>query len=157
MSKRGDMWSKKNYTHCWMCGGVIGNGEIICNSCTRLGKPHPHRRWKMGEKGRINISKSQTGLFGKKSHRWKGGKKLSSARANGKRKNFGFIPLNDWFKGCEGHHIDKEFVIHIPKKMHRSIYHSISENINMDKINFLAMDFISSGISPKSIKIGVIK
>ena len=72
---------------------------------------------------------------------WKGGPNASRARVEEKRRNFSFIPLNDWFPGCERHHIDREFVIHIPKEMHRSIYHSVIKNINMDLINDLAIDF----------------
>jgi len=59
-----------------------------------------------------------------------------------KRKQFGFIPLNKSFEGSEGHHIDIERVIYIPKEIHRSVWHSVSSNINMDKINKLAFDYL---------------
>ena len=74
---------------------------------------------------------------GRNNPNWRGGRDVYLRR----RRGLGFIPLNDWFPGCEAHHIDKEFVIHIPKEMHRSIYHSVTQNINMEKINALAIDF----------------
>ena len=58
-----------------------------------------------------------------------------------KRRALDYIELNEPFPGSEGHHIDKEFVIHIPKKMHRSISHNVFTGKNMDKINDLAIDF----------------
>jgi len=61
--------------------------------------------------------------------------KLTIKRSNAKRKNFGFIPLNDWFKNCEGHHLNYDDVIFIPKELHRSVYHSVTQNINMNEIN----------------------
>ena len=59
-----------------------------------------------------------------------------------RRRSLGFIPLNNPFPGSEGHHFDRYFVIYMPKEKHRSIYHSITKNTNMDKINDLAIDYI---------------
>ena len=63
-------------------------------------------------------------------------------KAKAKRKQFGFISLNEWFEGCEGHHIDFERVIYIPKAIHRSVYHSVSLSKGMDEINKLAFDYM---------------
>jgi len=62
-------------------------------------------------------------------------------KAKARRKQFGFILLNKSFRGCEGHHIDENYVIYIPKELHRSVWHSVTNNINMNKINKLAFDF----------------
>ena len=60
---------------------------------------------------------------------------------NSKRyRQFGFIPLNEWFEGSEAHHICATFVIYIPKELHRSIWHSLFNNVNMEKINTLAWE-----------------
>lgn len=64
-----------------------------------------------------------------------------------KRRQFGFYPLNNSFPGSEGHHIDMIRVIYIPKKMHRSVWHSILQNVNMGKINKLAVDFLLKGVN----------
>lgn len=63
-------------------------------------------------------------------------------RGKAKRRQLGFIPLNKLFEGCEGHHINIEQVIYIPQKLHRSVWHSVLQNINMDKINKLAFDYL---------------
>lgn len=75
--------------------------------------------------------------YGEDSPHWRGGKKLSCARAHHKRRNnFGFIPLNSpEIDGWVAHHLDYNYVIFIPIELHRSIYHSVTKNINMDIIN----------------------
>jgi hypothetical protein len=62
-----------------------------------------------------------------------------------KRKQFGFIPLNEPFEGCEGHHIDFQRVIYIPKELHRSIWHSVILGVNMKEINEIAFDYLKMG------------
>jgi len=76
-------------------------------------------------------------IYGKDSPHWKGGKKLSNIRAATKRRElFGFIPLNNpEIDGWVGHHLDLNYVIFIPEEVHKSIYHSVTKNINMDIIN----------------------
>lgn len=73
------------------------------------------------------------------------------------RKNFGFIPLNKPSLGTEGHHIDKERVIYIPKGMHRSIWHSVLNNINMNKINRLAFNWLKTKEGIKIKKLGRVR
>ena len=59
-----------------------------------------------------------------------------------KRRELGFIPLNDWFNGCEGHHLDKERVIHIPQELHQSVSHNVWTGKNMEQINKLALAYL---------------
>jgi len=71
-----------------------------------------------------------------KNNNWKGGKKLSNRRRKSSRRNLGHIFLNtcdisDWV----GHHLDLNYVVFIPEKLHKSIYHSVTKNRNMDLIN----------------------
>lgn len=66
------------------------------------------------------------------------------AKSRAKRRRFGFVPLNKYFKDSEGHHINLEEVIYIPKKMHRSVWHSILSGVNMEKINRLAFNYLHS-------------
>ena len=68
-----------------------------------------------------------------------------------KRKDFGYNPLNKRFEGSEGHHIDKINVIHIPKEMHRSIWHSQSKLDTMIKINKLAWEYLRLEQTPTPI------
>jgi len=62
---------------------------------------------------------------------------------NAKReRNLDFIPLNEPFENAEAHHLDKIYVIYIPKEVHRSIWHSVIKNINMDEINAIAFNYL---------------
>lgn len=80
--------------------------------------------------------KMSDGQRGEKNNGWKGGKKLSNARHSAARRWFGFIPLNNCdVDGWVGHHIDYEHVIFIPEELHKSVWHSVLKNINMDIIN----------------------
>lgn len=76
------------------------------------------------------------GITGENHSGWKGGRKASRVRDKAKRRQLGFIPINE----CEvdvwvGHHVDYNHVIYIPKEMHTSIAHSVLRNKNMEKIN----------------------
>lgn len=62
------------------------------------------------------------------------GGKASNCKHTAKRKQLGFIPLNSWFEGSDAHHIDKDRVIYIPKKIHRSIYH---KNLGKETARFI--------------------
>ena len=59
-------------------------------------------------------------------------------KAHNKRRNLDFIPLNEYFKGAEAHHIDEKYVVYIPKELHRSIYHNHNIGQGMDEINIIA-------------------
>ena len=79
---------------------------------------------------------------GKESSHWKGGHEATSARTEKVRRKFGFILLNDKFPGSAAHHLDKEFVVYIPKEMHESIWHSVIKDMHMEEINNVALDFV---------------
>ena len=57
------------------------------------------------------------------------------------QRDLGFIPLNSPFDGSEGHHIDKDYVVYIPKELHDSIPHCVATGKNMKEINKLALDY----------------
>ena len=68
--------------------------------------------------------------------------KITRRKRNCNRRQLGFIPLNSYFEGSEGHHIDRERVIYIPKALHQNIPHSVLHNTNMETINTAAMVFL---------------
>jgi hypothetical protein len=74
---------------------------------------------------------------------WKGGRPVSNRKASAKRRLLGFAPLNSWFLGCEGHHINPKDVIYMPWKLHRSIYHNQYTGQGMAEINALAGAFLT--------------
>ncbi len=132
-------------------GSYIRTDEIKKkNSDANLGKHHSSKTefkdgqcsWNKGKhfskESKLKMSQSHIGKYIGVNHpRWKGGKKLKWARARTKRRGvFGFIPLNvPMMNNWTGHHIDKDYVIYIHKELHKSIYHSVIENRNMDLIN----------------------
>ena len=91
--------------------------------------------------GRIISIETRAKITGVGNPNWKGGHDVSRARTEEKRRGLGYIPLNDRFIGSEGHHIDKEFVIYIPKEMHMSVRHNVHTGKGMEQINTLAVDF----------------
>ena len=58
------------------------------------------------------------------------------------RKDFNNNTLNKKFKGAEGHHINKNDIIYIPKELHKSILHSVTQDKNMEEINKLAIEYL---------------
>lgn len=61
---------------------------------------------------------------------------------NAKHRNLGFVPLNKSFEGSEGHHIDFECVVFIPKELHISIPHNVWTGQNMEMINDKAFEWL---------------
>ena len=85
--------------------------------------------------------------LGSKNWNWKGGKQLSWARQDAKRRQLDFNPWNKPFKDCEAHHLDKENIIYIPKEMHESVFHNLWVGLNMDTINDLAISYLEETLS----------
>lgn len=75
--------------------------------------------------------------------KWKGGRPISKRKENAKRRTLGFNPLNSYFVGCEGHHINPQDVIHLPKTLHRSIRHNQYTGLGMAEMNVLAGKFLT--------------
>ena len=68
--------------------------------------------------------------------------RLSNRKNISKRRHLGFVPLNKPLKGYEGHHISENFVIFIPKELHKSIWHNIWTWKGMRKMNKLAIEYL---------------
>jgi hypothetical protein len=77
-------------------------------------------------------------------------KRTRNAKQRAKRRELGFISLNKPFVGSEAHHIDKEYVIFIPKELHQSIPHNVWTGKGMKLINAEAMRFCL--ITARSLK-----
>lgn len=116
--------------------------------------------WNKGKKGYVSKEVWQNRpqcQKGEASPLWKGGRKMVKAREHHKRRSFGFIPINN----CDdsnwvAHHLDKNYVLFIPPEIHRSVRHSLVNNINMDVINKIAVNWYSDYIltgSPNKDKI----
>lgn len=80
--------------------------------------------------------------------------RIAISRCSTKRnRELGFEPLNEWFPDSEGHHIDKERIIYIPKELHQSISHNVFTGKGMEEINKLAFEFLEKGM----VKTNVLK
>ena len=89
---------------------------------------------------RAKISASHMGSL---NWHWYGGRKVTAAKSHAKRKALGFVPLNARFEGCEGHHIDNERVIYMPRAIHRSVYHNQNTGRGMAQMNALALEWLA--------------
>lgn len=67
---------------------------------------------------------------------------INNRKHKAKRRILGFVPLNQPFDGCNGHHIDRERVAYIPEVLHMSIRHNVWNGHNMAKINAVAFNFL---------------
>jgi hypothetical protein len=77
---------------------------------------------------------------------WKGGRQVFRRKSNAKRRLLGFILMNSPFLGYEGHHLDKDRVVYIPKPLHKSVWHNVLSGKNMEKINTLAVQWWMSQV-----------
>lgn len=85
--------------------------------------------WKLTDNGRKSIS-------------------ISHRKRSAKRRTLNFIPINEYFFASEAHHIDKNFIIYIPKELHMSISHNIWNGKNMKIINDLAFEWLRNSYKP---------
>jgi hypothetical protein len=111
-------------------------------SAVQLGrKKSPEACAKMSASHRGKPISKET-LAKRSASQWRGGTQISRRKVKAKRRDLGFVPLNEPLLGCEGHHVDKEQVIHMPKKLHRSVYHNHYTGQGMAKINAIAYNFL---------------
>jgi len=69
-------------------------------------------------------------------------RKIAIRHYNKRERNLKFEPLNEYFEGSEAHHLDKIYIVYIPKEEHRSIYHCLEKGNGMEEINKIAMNYI---------------
>jgi hypothetical protein len=105
-------------------------------SATKKGKPKTAEH-------RAHLSEAKMGTqLGSSNPHWKGGPVAYECRKSAKRRVLGCVPLNEPFAGCEGHHVDNEQVIYVPKVLHRSIRHRQDTGQGMAQMNATAYNFL---------------
>ena len=67
------------------------------------------------------------------------GKKIKATR----KRELGFNPLNKWFPGCVGHHMNKNDVLFVPAHINK-IPHSRYNQASMDRVNRAAIEWLMS-------------
>ena len=70
-------------------------------------------------------------------------RKKANDKMRSKRRGLGFIPINESFSDSEAHHIDKEFVLYIPKEIHQSVFHNIWTGLRIKEINDKAFEWLA--------------
>lgn len=74
------------------------------------------------------------------------GKAIQSKIKDYRKRNLSSELLNDWFKGCERHHINNKQIICIPKELHKQYYHNHKKSETMKEINKLAFEYLLNTI-----------
>lgn len=134
--------NSNNQKYCIKCGPIVKKERIreLCKEyykknkkgwtekyCAKWRKENPEKHKQSKVKWRKNNPEKY---------------KQSNAKCIAKRRKLDFIPLNEFFIGAEAHHIDKTYVIYMPKKEHHKVPHSVLKNINMDEINAVAFNYL---------------
>lgn len=75
---------------------------------------------------------------------WRGGRLVCNRRHHAKRRGLGRVCLNSPFIGCEGHHVDNEFVINMPRELHqgKGNGHNHETGRGMARMNAIAYNFL---------------
>jgi len=94
--------------------------------------------------GKHHKESSKEKVRGKNHYRYCGGKKISRRKQNYKRKGLGYIPINEYFEGSEGHHLNIICVLFIPKTLHKMLRHNVWNGHNMEEMNDLAIKWYFS-------------
>lgn len=63
-----------------------------------------------------------------------------------KRRFLGTELINNWFYGCERHHINTSQIICIPRNIHRTFYHDHNKPDTMREVNKIAFEYLESTI-----------
>lgn len=70
------------------------------------------------------------------------GKIVSQRRAHKRQRDLGFLPINEPFEGSNGHHVNREVVLYIPKELHTAFPHNVFTGVGMDEINHAAFKWL---------------
>ncbi len=96
-------------------------------------KYYINNREEILEKGK-KWRKTTNGLFAGRKHGAK------------RRRELGFISINEIFDGSHGHHLDKVNVIFIPSELHKAYRHRQNNEESMKLINILAFDYLEASV-----------
>jgi len=129
--------SKRNYYRIWRKNNI----QKSRRATLKYHKNHP-------EKARIRSLKYQK--LHPQSHKkaqakWNrttNGKKSASNHQDKRRRELGNEYLNEWFDGCNRHHINKDQIICIPVELHKKHPHNHKKPETMVEINRIAMQYL---------------
>ena len=98
----------------------------------------------MGNKYSLGFHPSEETKAKQSKAGWEGGPLMTWRRHDAKRRTLGYVYLNAPFVGCEGHHVDNEQVIHMPKVLHNGVgcFHRQSDGRGMANMNAIAYNYL---------------
>lgn len=73
-------------------------------------------------------------------------RETSKRKAARRYRNLEFSPLNSYFEGSSGHHIDTKYIIYIPKKLHIAHPHRLKNPETMKRINLKSWDYMEASV-----------
>ncbi len=95
--------------------------------------------WQCSETVQTKIADMESRIF-KIAQEFKKRRKESNKSNQHKRRGLERnSPFNEPFRGSDEHHLDKQTVINIPSKLHKSISHSLKNSESMERINKAAL------------------
>ena len=121
----------------------VSHKDEISERCKKYNESHKEEKQQYAK----DYYYEHSDEFIERSYKWKKDNperfRLIDKRCQAKRKRgLGFIPVNEPFKGANGHHFNKNGVIYIPGELHRSILHNVFTGKNMEKINKAAFEWL---------------
>lgn len=154
--------------NCRVCGIELNDdnryksNKLICKKCfivqvsvyikTPRGKEvhrNSGKKWSLGEEGKVyyqnyrrTYEQTEQRKQYKKEYHETTSYRESLRRQESKRRELGYIPLNEPFEGSDGHHIDFSNVIYVPKYINKIIPHDVRTGKNMEIINTYAYFFL---------------
>ena len=122
----------KNHYHtfCHSCSTILGGkmkGKTLTEetkaklSAAKKGEKNHNYGKPRTKETRALISKNHADFQGKKHPGYKGGKKLTQARSDARRKELGYTLLLPLGKGEVGHHVTNEYIVGMSAEVHNSI------------------------------------
>lgn len=106
-----------------------------------------YKKWHQSKKGKIarkRYQQSEKGKIANKRYHQTDKCKEIKKRIDNNRRNMGFIPLNNYIKDFDAHHLNNDYIIYMDHEIHNGIYHNHNEPNTMIIINKLALDFLYS-------------
>lgn len=74
------------------------------------------------------------------------GKLIYAKHNDWRKRNMGSNIINDWFIGCNRHHINKTDIICIPAYIHKQYWHNHKKPETMLEINRIAFEYLTENM-----------
>lgn len=74
------------------------------------------------------------------------GRLARHARTDKRRRELGNNLLNNWFEGCNRHHVTKNDIICIPEELHKACKHNHKKPETMEAINISAWSYMEGSV-----------